>query len=60
MSNLFAMRADLSCPDRQQWQNEYLQVRKPTVQCQAEYVQVGKYTVKCLNVKPTDRTNISR
>ena len=28
MSNLFAMRADLSSPDRKQWQNEYLQVDK--------------------------------
>ena len=26
MSNLFAMRADLSSPDMKQWQNEYLQV----------------------------------
>ena len=28
MSNLFAMRADLSSPDMKQWQNEYLQVWK--------------------------------
>ena len=27
MSNLFAMRADLSSPEMKQWQNEYLQVR---------------------------------
>ena len=26
MSNLFAMRADLSSPDRKRWQNEYLKV----------------------------------
>ena len=26
MSNLFAMRADLSSPEMKQWQNEYLQV----------------------------------
>ena len=25
MSNLFAMRADLSSPEMKQWQNEYLQ-----------------------------------
>ena len=28
MSNLFAMRADLSSPRMKQWQNEYLQVRR--------------------------------
>ena len=28
MSNLFAMRADLSSPEMKQWQNEYLQVEK--------------------------------
>ena len=28
MSNLFAMRADLSSPEMKQWQNEYLQVRR--------------------------------
>ena len=28
MSNLFAMRADLSSPEMKKWQNEYLQVRK--------------------------------
>ena len=27
MSNLFAMRADLSSPEMKQWQNEYLQVK---------------------------------
>ena len=26
MSNLFAMRADLSSPEMKRWQNEYLQV----------------------------------
>jgi hypothetical protein len=28
MSNLFAMRADLSSPEMKQWQNDYLQVRR--------------------------------
>ena len=31
MSNLFAMRADLSSPEMKQWQNEYLQVEKTMI-----------------------------